>query len=112
MLARTKTTHQLTSLVKTKEEWMEALRAMSIDFLAKQLNEPIIANYMARTAGVAWSEAIHALIQEKKAAGATLGKRKVREAVVEDAEVDSSRVELVPYGGKGGMLRIVHPKEE
>ena len=102
----------LTAAVKTKEEWMATLRCYSADYLAEQLAEPLVAKHNFRAYGAAWSDAIHELIQEKLAFGATLCKRKARPVGTEPVEdVDPSRIELVPYGGKGGVVRIVHPKE-
>ena len=90
---------------RSVEEWMERLESRSLKFLQDQTN-PCVRGYN----GKEYDTAINILIKERMDAGETVKRHRPTYMVSQAAEEDEGEVEVVPYGGKGGSLRIVHPK--
>lgn len=89
---------------RSVEEWMERLESRSLKFLQDQ-TDPCVRGYN----GKEYDTAINILIKERMDAGETV-KRHRPTYIVSEAAEEEGEVEVVPYGGKGGSLRIVHPK--
>lgn len=89
---------------QTVEEWMERLESKSLKFLQDQTS-PYVRGYN----GKAYDTAITEMINKKVAAGETV--QRIRPTYAVQRAEDEGEVEIVPYGGKGGSLRIVHPTE-
>lgn len=89
---------------QTVEEWMQRLESRSLKFLQDQTS-PQVRGYN----GKMYDTAVVELIKKKMAAGETVERSRLTYAV--QREDEGGKVEIVPYGGKGGSLRIVHPKE-
>lgn len=83
---------------------MERLESKSLKFLQDQTS-PHVRGYN----GKAYDTAIREMINRKMMAGETV--ERVRPTYVVQRAEEEGEVEIVPYGGKGGSLRIVHPKE-
>ena len=83
---------------------MERLESKSLHFLQDQTT-PYVRGYN----GKAYDTAVIHLIKKRMATGETV-ERPRPTYVVQQAE-EEGEVEIVSYGGKGGSLRIVHPKE-
>lgn len=90
---------------QTVEEWMERLESKSLKFLQDQ-TAPYVRGYNGRV----YDTAVMELIKKKMEAGETVERSRPTYAVQPVAE-EEGEVEIVSYGGKGGSLRIVHPKE-
>jgi len=83
---------------------MERLESKSLKFLQDQTSP-----HVRRYNGKAYDTAVTELITKRMATGETV-ERPRPTYVVQQAE-EEGEVEIVSYGGKGGSLRIVHPKE-
>lgn len=90
----------------TVEEWMERLESKSLKFLQDQTS-PYIRGYN----GMVYDTAVAEMIESRMAAGETVERPRPTYAVQSVARQEEGEVEIVSYGGKGGTLRIVHPKE-
>lgn len=90
---------------QTVEEWMQRLESKSLKFLQDQTS-PQVRGYNGRV----YDTAVMQLINRRMAAGETVERPRPTYAVQQVAE-EKGEVEIVPYGGKGGTMRIVHPKE-
>lgn len=90
---------------RTVDEWMERLESKSLKFLQDQ-TAPYVRGYN----GTAYDTAVAKLIEVKMAAGEAVERSRPTYAVQTVAE-EEGEVEIVSYGGKGGSLRIVHPRE-
>lgn len=90
---------------QTVDEWMERLESKSLKFLQDQTS-PHVCGYN----GKAYGTAVIKIINKRMAAGETVECHRpmyvAQQVVEEDGEV-----EIISYGGKGGVLRIVHQKE-
>ena len=89
----------------TVEEWMQRLETKSLKFLQDQTS-PHVRGYN----GKIYDTAVTELIKKRMAAGETVERLRPT-FVVQQAVEEEGEVEIVSYGGKGGSLRIVHPKE-
>ena len=89
---------------QTVEEWMERLESKSLKFLQDQTS-PHARGYN----GKAYDTAVMEMIRRKMAAGETV--ERIRPTYAVQRAEEEGEVEIVSYGGKGGSLRIVHPKE-
>ena len=90
----------------TVEEWMERLESKSLKFLQDQTSSHA-RGYNSK----AYDNAVMELINRRMAAGETMERPRPTNAVQSVAKQEEGEVEIVSYGGKGGTLRIVHPKE-
>ncbi len=91
--------------MKTVDEWMEDLKDKSLEWLVNQTS-PYIRGYN-------WKEydtAVHALKKMKLDMGERIERRRRSCVVPSEDDVDAANVEIIPFGGKGGTIRIVHPK--
>ena len=89
---------------QTVEEWMERMESKSLTFLQDQTSP-----YVRGHNGNAYDAAVMELVKNKMAAGETV--QRIRPTYVVQRAEEEGEVEIVSYGGKGGSLRIVHPKE-
>jgi len=84
---------------------MQRLESKSLKFLQDQTS-PHVRGYNGRV----YDTAVVELIQKRMAAGETVERFRPTYSVPQ-VEEEEGEVEIVSYGGKGGSLRIVHPKE-
>ena len=93
----------------TVHEWMTRLETKSYEFLVAQTREPLVWGIGTRPPpnGVAYNQAVLALIAQREAPPP---RPRAPPRLEAEEQIDPSRVEIVPYGGKGGTIRIVHPK--
>lgn len=85
----------------TVDEWMERLQCKSLKFLQDQT-----ASYIRGHNGKEYDTAVMNLIVQKRDAG----DRVVCLVLPTMSQIEEEgEVEIIPYGGKGGSLRIVHP---
>ena len=84
---------------------MERQESKSLKFLQDQTS-PYIRGYN----GTVYDTAVAEMIESRMAAGETVERARPKNAVQSVARQEGE-VEIVSYGGKGGTLRIVHPKE-
>lgn len=88
---------------RSVEEWMERLEGRTLKFLTDQTH-PCVRGYN----GEEYDTAIAILINKRMDAGETLTRHRPTYIVSPTVE-EEGEVEVIPYGGKGGSLRIVHP---
>ena len=86
------------------EEWTIRLADKSLSWLKGQ-RTPYIRGYNGRE----YDAAIDILISKRVADGECITRVRPSHIVREEEEV--GEVEVVDYGGKGGKIRIVHPRE-
>lgn len=91
---------------KTVDEWMERLRTSSLTFLQDQTDGRVRGHN-----GKEYDTAVSILIRQRMNAGETVERIRPTIAVPQgDTGEEEGEVEVVSYGGKGGSLRIVHPR--
>ena len=92
---------------QTVAEWMQRLEPRSLEYLHDQTSPHVRGHN-----GKVYDTAVVELIRKKVAAGENVKRRRVTYAVQRSVEEkEEGEVEIVSYGGRGGSLRIVHPKE-
>lgn len=92
---------------QTVEEWMQRLESRSLKFLQDQTSA-----YVRGYNGKAYDTAVTEMIKKRMTAGETVERFRPTYVVQRaEEEEEEGEVEIVPYGGKGGSMRIVHPKE-
>lgn len=81
---------------------MERLESRSLEFLQNQTS-----SYVRGHNGKAFDTAVVNVIRQKMEAGETVVTSQPANVMPTE---DEGEVEIISYGGKGGTLRIVHPK--
>ena len=89
---------------KTVEEWMHRLQGKTLQFLQDQRSPHVLGHN-----GEAYDAAVYQLIKERMEAGETVEPPRMPQTAVPIQE-EEGEVEVIPFGGKGGTMRIVHPK--
>ena len=85
---------------------MQRLESRSLKFLQDQTSPHVRGHN-----GKEYDSAVVELIKIKMAAGETVVQRPRPTHAVQQVVEEEGDVEIISYGGKGGTLRIVHPKE-
>ena len=93
---------------QTVDDWMIRLEPKSLKFLSDQMS-PCVRGYN----GAAYDAAVLALLRKRRE---HMNEEEAEEELVRHRvsmpreEEEEGEVEIVPYGGKGQTLRIVHPR--
>ena len=84
------------------DEWMTRLSSKPLRWLVNQ-RSPVIRGYNGKN----YDDAIDALIELRESTGECIPRVRSCNIVVQE---DAGEVEVIDYGGKGGKMRIVHPR--
>lgn len=89
---------------RSVDEWMQRLQSKSLKFLHDQTS-PHVRGYN----GAEHDIAVDTLIKNRINNGERI-ERTPRPTYILTQADDKGEVEIIPFGGKGGTIRIVHPR--